>query len=233
MLRVEQFRYNADNFTYLFYGKSQAIAIDGGAVDEIIRFLDQNCLALMYVTNTHQHFDHTSGNEQLLKKFQVKFLDFADLSDNKEIKIDSENILIYRTPGHTDDSICLHAGNILITGDTLFNGTIGNCFSGNLKNFYLSIKRLMSLPSETMIFAGHDYVKDSLAFARYLEPENGEIDRFRNSYDFNYVYSTIAEERKINPYFRFNEAPIVALLQARRLPCKTEWERWQSLMSIE
>jgi hydroxyacylglutathione hydrolase len=233
MLSVEQFRYNADNFAYLLYGTTQAFVIDGGAVSEILRFLNQNHLDVVYVTNTHQHFDHTSGNDQLLKKSRAKVLEFVDLPDNKEIKIDGDSILVYRTPGHTDDSVCFHTSNILIAGDTLFNGTIGNCFSGNLKNFYLSIKRLMSLSDETMIFAGHDYVKDSLAFARNLEPWNIEIDRFWNSYDSNYVYSTIAEERKINPYFRFNEASIIALLQARGLPCKTEWDRWQSLMSIE
>jgi len=37
----------------------------------------------------------------------------------------------------------------------------------------------------------------------------------------------------MNPYLRFNEAPIVRLLQERNLPRATEWERWQSLMAME
>ncbi len=164
---------------------------------------------------------------------KARLLKFADLSDNREIQINGEKIIVLRTPGHTADSVCFYTGNTLISGDTLFNGTIGNCFSGDLKSFYLSIKRLMALPDETIIYAGHDYIQDSLAFARYLEPDNKNIARFRNLYDYEYVYSTMADERRINPYLRFNEESIIMLLKKRGLPCTTEWERWQSLMSID
>jgi hypothetical protein len=43
----------------------------------------------------------------------------------------------------------------------------------------------------------------------------------------------MAEERKINPYLRFNEEPILKLIKDCGLPHSTEWERWQSLMAIE
>ena len=233
MLNVEQLRYGNDNFSYLIYGKRQALAIDAGAWEEILSILERNNLKVAVATNTHQHFDHTSGNDHLLQAIKAQFLDFADLADNREIQIDGEEIFIYRTPGHTADSVCFHAGNVLITGDTLFNGTIGNCFTGDLKSFYLSIKRLMALPDETIICAGHDYVFDSLAFAKRLEPDNKYIDSFKNSYDSNHVVSTMADELRINPYLRFNEDPIIRLLQKRGLPLATEWERWKSLMSIE
>ena len=232
MLDIEQFRYG-DNLAYLIFGKTEAMAIDGGAWQEIITFLETYNLKLKFVTNTHQHYDHTSGNEQLLRKTKTHFLSSSNLTDNQEITIDGEAVVVYQTPGHTSDSICFHTGNILVTGDTLFNGTIGNCFSGNQQSFYQSIKRLMSLPDETKVYAGHDYIRDSLAFARHLEPDNKEIDRFWNSYDPDCVYSTLSEERKINPYLRFNEEPIINLLKANNLPHATEWERWASLMSIE
>jgi len=233
MLTVEQFRCGADNFSYLVYGKTQALAIDGGAWENILSFLDRHSLTLAVVINTHNHFDHTSGNDHLLKATRAQFLNFTDLTDNREMHIDGETICVYRTPGHTDDSVCFHTSDILITGDTLFNGTIGNCFSGDQKSFYLSIKRLMALPDETKIYAGHDYIRDSLAFSRHLEPENKDIERFWNSYDPDFVHSTMADERKINPYLRFNEKPIVNLLKENNLPHATEWERWESLMSIE
>jgi hydroxyacylglutathione hydrolase len=233
MLHVEQFRCGADNFSYLIYGERQAVAVDGVAWQEILAFLKQNKLDLALVTNTHGHFDHTSGNDHLLGRTKAKFFGFAELTDNKKIQIDSENIFVWRTPGHTEDSVCFRAGNFLISGDTLFNGTIGNCFTGDLQSFYLSVKRLMTLPDETIVCAGHDYVHDSLAFAARLEPDNKDIDSFRASYDFSHVYSTMAEERRINPYLRFNEEPIISLLKKRGLPVATEGERWQSLMSIE
>ncbi len=233
MLSVEQFRYDADNFAYLIYGERQALAIDGGAWQEILAFLKSNSLDLKIVTNTHGHFDHTSGNDRLLESTKAQFLDFAGLPDNKEIPLEGGKIFVYRTPGHSTDSVCFHAGHALISGDTIFNGTIGNCFTGDLKSFYFSIKRLMALPEETVIYAGHDYIRDSLAFARYLEPDNKEIDNFSNFLDPDNVCSTMAYERRINPYLRFNEESIIKLLENRGLPRATEWERWQSLMSIE
>jgi Zn-dependent hydrolases, including glyoxylases len=232
MLHIEQFRYG-DNLAYLVYGKTEAMAIDGGAWQEILAFLESNNLTLIFITNTHQHYDHTPGNEHLLRKTKAKFLNSSNLADNEEIFIDGEAVVVYRTPGHTSDSICFYTGNSLITGDTLFNGTIGNCFSGDQKSFYQSIKRLMALPDDTKIYAGHDYIRDSLAFAKHLEPDNKEIDRFWNSYDPDNVYSTLADERKINPYLRFNEEPIINLLKANNLRHATGWERWESLMSIE
>jgi hydroxyacylglutathione hydrolase len=232
MLNIEQFRYG-DNLAYLLYGKTCAMAVDGGAWQEILVFLEQYNLTLRYVTNTHRHYDHTSGDDYLLKKTKAQFLDCTTLIDNETILIDNESVVVYRTPGHSKDSICFHTGNNLITGDTLFNATVGNCFSGDLRGFFESIKRLMALPDDTRIFAGHDYVRDSLAFARHLEPQNKDIERFRQNYEPDFVYSTLACERRINPYLRFNEEPILKLIKDRGLPHATEWERWQSLMAIE
>ncbi|MFA5182340.1 MAG: MBL fold metallo-hydrolase [Syntrophales bacterium] len=231
-LHVEQFRCG-DNLAYLLYGNQEAVAIDGVAWEEILRFLDGHGLTLTYVTNTHGHFDHTAGNEQLLRHSPARYLDHDKLPDGGAIEIEGEAILVYRTPGHTADSVCFHAGGALLTGDTLFNGTVGNCFSGNLPAFYQSIRRLMALPGDTLIYAGHDYVRDSVALAKQLEPDNRDIDRFRQTYDPGHVYSTLAEELKINPYLRFNAPAIIALLKEDDLPCATEEERWLSLMSIE
>ena len=232
MLHIEQFRYE-DNLAYLLYGTTEAMAIDGGAWQEILTFLKEHGLNLRFVTNTHRHYDHTPGDDHLLGKTSAAFLDCRTLADHETIVLDGEPVMVYRTPGHSIDSVCFHAGQNLITGDTLFNATIGNCFTGDLRGFFESIQRLMALPDDTRIFAGHDYVRDSLTFARHLEPDNPAIERFRQTCDPYFLYSTLAQEKKMNPYLRFNEEPIVRLLQKRKLPRATEWERWQSLMTIE
>jgi hydroxyacylglutathione hydrolase len=236
MLKVKQFRYGADNLGYLVYGKESCMAVDGGAADAIFAFLAEHRLALRYVTNTHSHADHTGGNKALLSGSdgpQVRLLAGNDLADGARIGLEGDTVQILHTPGHTEGSFCFYTGQAVISGDTLFNGTIGNCFSGDLAGFYRSIKKLMALPDETLVYAGHDYVRDSLAFARRLEPENSAIDEFLRRYDRQHVVSTLADEKRINPYFRFNEPGIVALLEKLNLPRQTEWERWQSLMSIE
>ncbi len=232
MLAVAQFRYSADNLAYLVYGPQSAMAVDGGAVEDIVSFLETNRLNLCYVVNTHHHYDHMPGNDYLLQRYRAQHISCRDLAHQERIILDEEPILIYPTPGHTEDSLCFHVGNVLITGDTLFNGTIGNCFSGRSDLFYQSIKKLMALPPETIIYAGHDYVKDSIYFARHLEPDNPHLNRFLQDYDSEHVFSTLADEFRINPYLRFNDAKITAILKNNGLPHATEWERWQSLMSL-
>ena len=91
----------------------------------------------------------------------------------------------------------------------------------------------MAFPDETLVYAGHDYVKDSMAVAKRLEPDNKEIDRFLNKYTPDHVWSTLAEERKINPYVRFNAPDIISFLKTEGLPVSTEYERWESIMSID
>ena len=232
MLAVAQFRYAADNLAYLIYGPQSAMAVDGGAVDDIASFLEERHLNLRYVVNTHNHYDHTSGKDFLLSRYRAQHIPCRELALQAKVTLDDKPILIYPTPGHTEDSLCFHIGNILITGDTLFNGTIGNCFSGRIDLFYQSIKNLMALPPETIIYAGHDYVKDSIYFARQLEPDNPHLNRFLHDYDPDHVFSTLADEFKINPYLRFNDEKIIAILKNEGLSHGTEWERWQSLMTF-
>jgi len=233
MLAVDQFRYGADNLGYVIHGGGEALIVDGGAVDEILAFLQRNGLNVRAIVNTHGHSDHTTGNNALRIRTGAQLLEPGELDDGAVIYLGGETVRVLRTPGHSRDSLCLYAGNALLTGDTLFNGTIGNCFTGDLRAFYESIRKLMAFPPDTIVYAGHDYVNDSIAFARRLEPDNGELERFLDRYDPGLVCSTLAEEALINPYLRFNEPSIIALMKSRGLPTGTEWERWQSLMSVE
>ena len=232
-MKTRQFRYSADNFGYLVHGQQFALAIDGGATRAMLAYLKAQNLELKIVTNTHGHADHTSGNRGLLAATGADYIDHRQWSDKKSLVLENENIDVISTPGHTADSVCFLAGPALIAGDTLFNGTVGNCFSGDLNAFFRSIKKLLELPDRTVVYAGHDYVKASMIFARSLEPGNPAIDRFLEAYDPGHVFSTLQEERRINPYLKFNDPAIAAVLERRGLPVETELERWQSLMSLE
>jgi hydroxyacylglutathione hydrolase len=232
-MKIKQFRYSADNLGYLIYGENEAMAVDGGAVEKILSFVREKNLRLTYVTNTHSHGDHTVGTRRLLETSGAAFLDNKTVREKKAIELADSSIAVYHTPGHTADSVTFHVNNLLVTGDTLFNGTVGNCFSGDLKGFYHSLKHLMSLPDDTVVYAGHDYVKDSMAAARRIEPENQDIDRFLAGYTGNLIRSTLADERKINPYLRFNEPAVVAFLEKQGLAVGTAYERWESIMTID
>jgi hydroxyacylglutathione hydrolase len=231
-MKVKQFQYSSDNLGYLVYGRSIAVAIDGGAVDEILDFVRVNGLQLRHILNTHSHMDHTVGNSALLKRSKAQYLDNQTLLKNKTFTLDGELIRVYSIPGHTLDSISFYLGDILITGDTLFQGKVGRCFSGDLKGFYRSIKTIMEFPEQTVIYSGHDYVEEYMDFVRRLEPDNPHIDEFLNKYDPSHVCSTLADEYRINPFLRFNDEKMIAILREKGLPVDTEFERWESLMSL-
>ena len=231
-MNVKQFRYSADNFGYLIYGEESAMIVDGGAVDALLGFIDDHHLALKYVTNTHGHQDHTVGTQAVLDRTDAEYLNYRSLGAEGLVALQNEVIRVYDTPGHTGDSVTFHVDDVLIAGDTLFNGTVGNCFSGDLRGFYDSIKMLLALPDETIVYAGHDYVRDSIAFAKSVEPDNGDLDLFMKTYDPAHVLSTLGEERKINPFLRFNEPSIISYLEKEGLPVGTEFERWESVMAL-
>ncbi|MBI9074600.1 MAG: MBL fold metallo-hydrolase [Desulfatibacillum sp.] len=243
-MQVDQFRYGADNLAYVLSSDFKAIAIDPGAVGDILTCLDEKALELVAVANTHSHPDHVSGTQDLLTATGATFLDNRSLRQKEIIKLGKEVIQVYHTPGHTHDSLCFYtppytdealdytAPGFLISGDTLFNGTIGNCFSGDLKAYYRSIKSLMVLPKDTIIYAGHDYVRDSIQFARSIEPGNPYLDAYLKKYDHTHVCSTLEDEMKVNPYLRFNAPDMVKLMESKGLSTQTEWERWDAIMHL-
>ena len=231
-MEVKQFRYNADNLAYVISSGRVAMAVDGGAVAAIGRYVAEHGLVLETVIHTHAHPDHTQGGRELAAATGAKQVDHQGMADGASIPLGRGRVQVLHTPGHTEDSVCFVAGNALITGDTLFNGTIGNCFSGDFDAFYRSLKRLTAFAPQTKIYGGHDYVREAMAFARILEPGNPHIDDYLAARDPDCVVSTLAEELAVNPYLRFNAPAMVAVLKDRGLAVHTEYQRWQAMMSL-
>ncbi|MBU2481110.1 MAG: hydroxyacylglutathione hydrolase, partial [Proteobacteria bacterium] len=134
--------------------------------------------------------------------------------------------------GHTMDSVTFKTKGFIITGDTLFNGTIGNCFSGDLLAFFNSLKRIISLPGSTKVYAGHDYVMESMQVAKTIEKDNPFIDEYIRRYDRSLIVSTLDDELHVNPYIRFNADSMIALLLKKKMPAQTEFDRFKSIMEI-
>lgn len=231
-MHIKQFRYGADNLGYLVYNSSFGMAVDAGAVDDITGFAQKNAVKIKWVTNTHSHHDHTPGNDRMLEKTGARFLDCRSVTSNQTIVMGDEEIKILYTPGHTDDSVTFQADSFLITGDTLFNGTIGNCFSDDLESFFNSLKKLAAFPGETLIYSGHDYVKEAIQMARTIEEDNPWFDSYLRKYDPKLVVSTLDDERRVNSFLRFNEPSIVKKMKAQNMPVDTEYERFHSMMEI-
>jgi glyoxylase-like metal-dependent hydrolase (beta-lactamase superfamily II) len=168
---VKQFRTGGDrNFGYLAaeVESRKALVIDPSyAPESIAAFASEHSYSIAYVFCTHGHSDHVEGNTVIKDLTGRKALLFGDreettgtvIDDGARLPLGSLTVRIIHTPGHTDDSLCLHVGDALFTGDTLFVGKVGGTWSeGDAEREFLSLhEKLMKLRSETRVFPGHDY----------------------------------------------------------------------------
>lgn len=88
-------------------------------------------------------------------------LDFDGfVEDGTRLELGPEVIDVIATPGHSPGGVCYHmpSSDMLLTGDTLFAGSIGRVDlpGGNGAALLRSIRtRLLTLPPETVVFPGH------------------------------------------------------------------------------
>lgn len=185
---VHQIRTGGDrNFGYLFADDEQGVAaiVDPSfSPERIVNLARERGYAIAYVFHTHGHGDHTNGGavvERLTGKRPLALgsVDPATgtlIGDGARLPLGDLAITILHTPGHTADSMCIHVGDAVFTGDTLFVGKVGGTDLGpGARAEYDSLhEKLLALPPETRVFPGHDYG---------VAPE-----------------STIAHERETNPF---------------------------------
>ena len=162
-----------DNFCYLVGCEKtrKAVIIDPGAeVERIVSEAHKDGLDIQYIVNTHGHGDHTAGSARLkaltganiiIHKLEAAAVPQADilLSGDQELKVGEITFKVFHTPGHTPGGICLYAEGNLFTGDTLFVGDSGrtDLTGGHRPTLAASIRRLMTLPDDTVVWPGHDY----------------------------------------------------------------------------
>jgi glyoxylase-like metal-dependent hydrolase (beta-lactamase superfamily II) len=80
------------------------------------------------------------------------------LADGDELSIGDLSLRVMHTPGHTPGSVCLLGEGILFSGDTLMAGWVGRTDrpGGDQQAIRTSLwDRLLRLPDETMVYAGH------------------------------------------------------------------------------
>ena len=118
---------------------------------------------------THRHRDHWAGIDALLAGVEAPvFCHDVDrepyagyvkgtLGHDDEVEVGGLRLRIVHTPGHTAGCICLHLGEHLIAGDTLFPGGPGRTRNPeDLKQEIDSIlSRLYVLPDATHVYPGH------------------------------------------------------------------------------
>ncbi len=174
--------------TYLIIKNKKAVIVDpGDEADEIIKIIDQDNLIPQFIILTHGHIDHIKDTAKISAHYNIpvyiheaekvmlessannlssmfgrpiqKFNIEKYLSDEEEIKFEGEKLKIIHTPGHTPGGICIKADNFLLSGDTLFENSIGRTDFpyGDEELLLKSIReKLFTLDDDIIVYPGHN-----------------------------------------------------------------------------
>jgi len=165
--------------------KETLIVDPGDEPDSIIDFIKENNLQVKYIVCTHAHFDHVGAVSDMKQEtgaqivihrdemdlyrntreqaalwgFDLGVLPEPDMmvSEGDVLEIGGLKFVILHTPGHSPGGICISGEGILITGDTVFSGSVGrtDLYGGSIVQLRKSFKRLMSFSEKTKILPGH------------------------------------------------------------------------------
>ena len=156
---------------------------------------------LLGIINTHEHDDHTCGNEALLRLMQcsgeaIVVAGHAACADDipgfnrilvaaQWLPIDEHyGLKVLDTPGHSHGHVCLLLQNkclhrvhteAVFSGDILFNAGVGHCrkAGASVKALYTTLtEQFYPLDDAVRVYPGHEYMRNNLAFSLSLEADN-------------------------------------------------------------
>lgn len=164
----------------------EGMVIDpGDEAEKIVNSIEQKKLRISYIVCTHAHFDHIgalsrlkgrTGAQIVLHRDELEIYEAARdqgafwgctieqppkpdifVREGDTLTVAKTTFEVLHTPGHSPGGICLYGAGILLSGDTVFAGSVGRTdfFGGNTEDLKKSFKRIISLPPETHILPGH------------------------------------------------------------------------------
>lgn len=171
---------------YVLDRNGKCFIIDPGYQKEYIQeYIKTEELEVIGILLTHAHIDHIealdcfdvpiylhemeykvlmdnrlNGFEFFGKQmsYDVNSLDVKTICEDTILKLDTYEISVIHTPGHTIGGVCFKIGHDLYVGDTLFEGSVGRWDrpTANLGQLKESVIKLIDNQSEqTIIHPGH------------------------------------------------------------------------------
>ena len=231
-MRVVIIPLNDDNYGYLLIDEStnEAAIIDvSGQPDEVLRIVEKEGVLLTKILTTHKHWDHAGGNLKMKLKFpgiEILGSDVDEVegctnfvTDGTTLMLSNISIRCILTSGHTMGHISYFAEHgqqkVVFTGDCLFVGGVGKFFEGTAVDMHCSLfEKLGKLPSETLVYCGHEYTLSNYKFALSVDPANASLISANERAIISRaegkptIPSTIGKELATNPFYRVYETSL-------------------------
>jgi hydroxyacylglutathione hydrolase len=147
-----------------------AVLVDPAyAIEQYLDEADRLGLRIARVLETHTHADHVSGHGRLALEHDVPVSIHRDagvsyphdpLADGDEIEAGAVRIRCLHTPGHRPEHCCFLTEGSLLTGDSLFVGSVARPDLAveareGAEGLFRSLRRLLELPDGVRVFPGH------------------------------------------------------------------------------
>ena len=226
-----------DNYSYLIHDKqSNTVAIiDPTEFAPCDKIINKKYQKLDYILNTHHHYDHIGGNEELKKKYNSKVLGFKGdkkripnidklLEDNEEFNIGNIKFITLFIPGHTTGHIAFYSKKekAIFTGDTLFSMGCGRIFEGTYQQMFSSLNRIKDLPDDTKIYCGHEYTQKNIEFCIKYNPNNDLLKKRKTTIEEKLknnepsIPSTLIKEKQMNIFLRTDDPDVRNMLNLKK-----------------
>ena len=250
---VEIIKCLQDNYSYLIIDEKNksACVVDPSESKPIINVLEKKNINLRFILNTHHHYDHVGGNEDLKKKYNAVVVGFDGdknripkidicLKDRETWKYENLESKIFHIPGHTSGHICYNffKEKLLFTGDTLFSLGCGRIFEGTYEQMFSSLNLLKTFPKDTKIYCGHEYTLKNYNFCIKYDEENlklkEKIDIINNNLKQGLptIPTTIKEELDTNIFLRSDQKNIQKKLNLNDVSSLKTFSKLRDLKDI-
>jgi hydroxyacylglutathione hydrolase len=239
-LEIHQFPCLSDNYGVLIRDGDVVASIDAPDAKTVAAALKQKGWRLTHILTTHHHGDHTAGNLPLKSETRCTIIGpraeaakvpgiDKQVGEGDTFAFGSHEVGVLDTPGHTAGHITyvIPAAGVAFVGDTLFAIGCGRVIEGNAQTMWQSLKKLMALPKETVVYCGHEYTQANARFALSIEPENvalqkraREVDDLRAAGKPT-LPTNMGIELETNPFLR---AHVAAIQKRLGMAGKPEWQ---------
>ena len=158
----------------------------GGYSERLAQLIRSEGVQLDYIILTHGHGDHIGGVTAFMREFpgaklvctraekevlsddRMSFASYFETDalpepdlyaeDGGALAVGTINLTFLHTPGHTPGGLCILAGDVLFSGDTLFAQSVGRTDfpGGSFEALQQSIReKLFVLPDHVTVLPGH------------------------------------------------------------------------------
>lgn len=238
MLDIHIFRTLSDNAGALILDPTTqaCAAVDAPDAGQVLAAAREKGWTISDIFVTHAHADHTQGVAELKAATGARVCGPADaagsapldavLKEGDSVALGGASFQIWHTPGHSEGHLTFASapGKLALVGDVVFVMGCGRVQPGQMAAMWTSLGRVMALPDDIRLIAGHDYTLSNARFAAAMDKTNPAVaarlkqaEAARAEGRF-WALTTVGEEKATNPFFRAGEPALAAAVDLPGAP---------------